>query len=234
MAFNQNINNMNNFGMNNNMNMNNNYGMNNNMNMNNNFGMNNNMNNNFGMNMNNNFGMNNNMYMNNNYGMNNMNMNPNIAGQMFMQNMLNQVQQKFIEINNQMAQLAQQRTQMININDSTNNNSQNKTNDRLPRKKETVVCDPFAGYTGYRINVRFTTPAGNLVLMNAPINAAVYDLLKQYILKIQLGPNVINNGIYFICNGKKIKPEDMNKKVGDFLNDNVTIIVIDQKGLIGG
>ena len=225
MAYYQNFNNMNN--------MNNNFGMNNNMNMNNNFGMNNMMNNNFGMNnnMNNNFGMNN---MNNNFGMNNMNMNPNMAGQMLMQNMINQVQQNFIEINNRMAQLAQQRNQMINNNNSTNNINQNKTNDRLPRSKETTVCDPFAGYTGFRINVRFTTPAGNLVVMNAPINATVYDLLKQYILKIQLGPNVIMNGIYFICNGKKLRQEDMNRKVGDVFNDNVTIIVIDQKGLIGG
>ena len=71
-------------------------------------------------------------------------------------------------------------------------------------------------------------------MMNAPTNATIYDLLKQYIFKIQLGPNVIMNGIYFICNGKKIREEDLNKKVGDILIDNITLIVIDQKGLIGG
>ena len=188
--------------------------------------------NNFGMNnMNNNFPMNN---MNNNFPMNNMNMDQTMACQMLMQNMIKQVQQNFIEINNKMTQLAQQRNQMININSSNNNNNQNKTTGILPRKKETVVCDPFAGYNGIRINVRFTTPAGNIVMMNAPTNATIYDLLKQYIFKIQLGPNVIMNGIYFICNGKKIREEDLNKKVGDILIDNITLIVIDQKGLIGG
>ena len=53
-------------------------------------------------------------------------------------------------------------------------------------------------------------------------------------LRIQLGPNLINNGIYFIANGRKIKPEDKDKLVGNIFIDNVTIIVIDQKGLIGG
>ena len=70
--------------------------------------------------------------------------------------------------------------------------------------------------------------------MNAPVDATVYSLLRQYIAKIQLGPNVINNGIYFISNGKKITNEDMNKKVGSIFIDNTNIIVIDQKGFIGG
>ena len=227
--------------MNNNMmNMNMNPNMNNNtMNM----GMNPVMNNNMNMNMNMNPNMNNNTMnmgmnpvMNNNMNMNMM-LNPmvintKVMGQMLMANMINQVNQNFIRINNEMAKLAQQK--MENKQVQNNNNNQNSNNGELPRAQENVYYDPFAGYNGPRINVKCITPAGHTVMMNAPTDATVYSLLYKYIQKIQLGPNVINNAIYFISNGKKIKNEELNKKVGELFTDNTNIIVIDQKGLIGG
>ena len=128
-----------------------------------------------------------------------------------------------------MNQLARKQNER-NANQYTKNNNNNE----LPRTKETINYDPFSGYNGPRINVHFTTPAGNSVIINAPTNAKIYDLLFKYMLRIQLGPNLINNGIYFIANGRKIRPEDNDKLVGNIFLDNVTIIVIDQKGLIGG
>ena len=211
---------------NNTMNMGMNPMMNNNMmNMN----MNPNMNNNT-MNMGMNPVMNNNMNMNMMF--NPMVMNPKAMGQMLMANMINQVNQNFIRINNEMAKLAQQK--MENKQVQNNNNNQNSNNGDLPRAQENVYYDPFAGYYGPRINVKCITPAGHTVMMNAPTDATVYSLLYKYIQKIQLGPNVINNGIYFISNGKKLKNEELNKKVGEVFTDNTSIIVIDQKGLIGG
>ena len=226
---NMNFNNMNPNPM---MNSNNNMGMNQNpmMNINNNMGM--------GMNqmMNNNIGMGMNPMMNNNMGMgmgmSTMMMNPNQMNLMLMSNMINQVNQNFILINNEMTKLAKQR--MANNKPQPMNNTQNSNNKELPRTQESVNYDPFAGYNGPRYNVKCITPAGHTVVMNAPVDATVYSLLRQYIAKIQLGPNVINNGIYFISNGKKISNEDMNKKVGSIFYDNTNIIVIDQKGLIGG
>ena len=225
---NMNFNNMNPNPMMNNNNM----GMNQNpmMNINNNMGM--------GMNpmMNNNMGMGMNPMMNNNMGMgmgmSTMMMNPNQMNLMLMSNMINQVNQNFILINNEMTKLAKQR--MANNKPQPMNNTQNSNNKELPRTQESVNYDPFAGYNGPRYNVKCITPAGHTVVMNAPVDATVYSLLRQYIAKIQLGPNVINNGIYFISNGKKITNEDMNKKVGSIFYDNTNIIVIDQKGLIGG
>ena len=207
-----------------------------------NMGMNPMMNNNM-MNMNMNPMMNNNTMnmgmnpvMNNNMNMNMMFnpmvMNPKAMGQMLMANMINQVNQNFIRINNEMAKLAQQK--MENKQVQNNNNNQNTNNGELPRAQENVYYDPFAGYYGPRINVKCITPAGHTVMMNAPTDATVYSLLYKYIQKIQLGPNVINNGIYFISNGKKLKNEELNKKVGEVFTDNTSIIVIDQKGLIGG
>ena len=211
---------------NNTMNMGMNPMMNNNtMNM----GMNPMMNNNM-MNMNMNPMMNNNMNMNMMF--NPMVMNTKVMGQMLMANMINQVNQNFIRINNEMAKLAQQK--MENKQVQNNNNNQNSNNGDLPRAQENVYYDPFAGYYGPRINVKCITPAGHTVMMNAPTDATVYSLLYKYIQKIQLGPNVINNGIYFISNGKKLKNEELNKKVGEIFTDNTSIIVIDQKGLIGG
>ena len=202
------------------------------MNSNNNMGMNQNP----MMNINNNMGMGMNPMMNNNMGMgmgiSTMMMNPNQMNLMLMSNMINQVNQNFILINNEMTKLAKQR--MANNKPQPMNNTQNYNNKELPRTQESVNYDPFAGYNGPRYNVKCITPAGHTVVMNAPVDATVYSLLRQYIAKIQLGPNVINNGIYFISNGKKITNEDMNKKVGSIFYDNTNIIVIDQKGLIGG
>ena len=174
--------------------------------------------------------MNNNMNMNMMF--NPMIMNPKAMGQMLMANMINQVNQNFIKINNEMAKLAQQK--MENKQVQNNNNNQNTNNGELPRAQENVYYDPFAGYNGPRINVKCITPAGHTVMMNAPRDATIYSLLYKYIQKIQLGPNVINNAIYFISNGKKLKNEELNKKVGEVFTDNTSIIVIDQKGLIGG
>ncbi len=215
------------------------------MNSNNNMGMNQipmmNINNNMGMGMNpmmnnNNIGMGMNPMMNNNMGMgmgmSTMMMNPNQMNLMLMSNMINQVNQNFILINNEMTKLAKQR--MANNKPQPMNNTQNSNNKELPRTQESVNYDPFAGYNGPRYNVKCITPTGHTVVMNAPVDATVYSLLRQYIAKIQLGPNVINNGIYFISNGKKITNEEMNKKVGSIFYDNTNIIVIDQKGLIGG
>ena len=211
---------------NNTMNMGMNPMMNNNtMNMNMNPMMNNKM-----MNMGMNLMINNNMNMNMMF--NPMIMNPKAMGQMLMANMINQVNQNFIRINNEMAKLEQQK--MENKQVQNNNNNQNSNNGELPRAQENVYYDPFAGYYGPRINVKCITPAGHTVMMNAPTDATIYSLLYKYIQKIQLGPNVINNGIYFISNGKKLKNEELNKKVREVFTDNTSIIVIDQKGLIGG
>ena len=158
------------------------------------------------MNSNNNIGMGMNPMMNNNMGMgmgmSTMMMNPNQMNLMLMSNMINQVNQNFILINNEMTKLAKQR--MANNKPQPMNNTQNSNNKELPRTQESVNYDPFAGYNGPRYNVKCITPAGHTVVMNAPVDATVYSLLRQYIAKIQLGPNVINNGIYFISNGKKI------------------------------
>ena len=214
---------------NNNMNMGMNPMMNNNMNM----GMNPMMNNNMNMGMNpmmnnNNMNMGMNPMMNNNA---TMAMNPNVMNQMFMATMINQLNQTFIKINNEMAKLAQKKMENALI---PTKNNQNSNDGELPRTQEKVNYDPFSEYNGPRINVKCVTPAGHTVMMNAPMDATVYSLLRQYILKIQLGPNTINNGIYFVSNGKKLTNEDMNKKVGNAFTDNTNIIVIDQKGLIGG
>jgi len=233
MGMNPMMNNNMNMGMNpmvnNNMNMGMNPMVNNNMNMGMNLMMNNNMNNGMNPMMNNNMNNGMNPMMNNNM---NMNMNANIMNQMLMVSMINQVNQNFIKINNEMAKLAQQK--MENNQVQNNNNNQNTNNGELPRTQESVLYDPFAGFNGPRINVKCITPAGHTTMMNAPTDATVYSLLYKYILKIELGPNVINNGIYFISNGKKLKNEELNKKVGNVFTDNTNIIVIDQKGLIGG
>ena len=83
----------------------------------------NNMNPNPMMNSNNNMGM--------GMGMSTMMMNPNQMNLMLMSNMINQVNQNFILINNEMTKLAKQR--MANNKPQPMNNTQNSNNKELPR-----------------------------------------------------------------------------------------------------
>ena len=112
-----------------------------------------------------------------------------------------------------------------------NKNNNNKLG-RLPREKTEQNDVIFAMNNDIRINVVFATPAGNKVSLNTPLNIKVYDLLCQYVARVNLGPNVIGNGIYFLYDGRKLKKNDFVKLVKELFNDNTNIIVIDERGLI--
>ena len=102
----------------------------------------------------------------------------------------------------------------------------------LPRKKNEFF-DPYPGTSGEKINLFFETPAGHKVNMLVPVDAKMKDILVQYVLKLNLGPNVIDNSIYFLYGGKKIKKNE-NRTVRDMnILNGAIVIVIDKKGVMG-
>ena len=193
-----------------------------------------NMNNFNQMNMNNpnQINMNNQMNINN---FNQMNMND--------LNMMNQLNLNMMNFMNNYMKLYQ----LYNNNGNNNNKNQGKmgiTNNSnnsegkkgiLPKDKQTITFTAFPQYNGLRCNIIFQTPAGHKVIMRAPINAKMGDLLLQYISVVGLGPNVLSKGIYFLFNGKKLKKEqDFNKTAQDIgISTASTIVVIDTENLIG-
>ena len=132
---------------------------------------------------------------------------------------------------------ANQLNELINKFNEQRNTKKNKTNEynkSLMNDNKVYNSDPFQGYNCPKFTLIFQTPKGNKIVLNAPVEAKVREVLLQYIQRVGLGPNLISNGIYFICNGAKLTKENENEKVKDvFFGDNTNIVVIDQRNLIG-
>jgi hypothetical protein len=209
--------------MNNMNNMNNQMGMNNQMNMN--MNMNNQMNNP----MNNQFMMNNPMnnqmiYNNNNILIDQMN---NMMG-LFMINTMNNLTKVYNSMKNS--------NNNVNKMEIVNNNNVNNTNNNNELNKKDVsyhMVEPEKTNI-IRMTIVFITPAGYKVILNAPANKTLGQILLEYIAKVGVGPNLLENGLYFLFNGQKLTKADYNKTPSQIgINDMSNIIVIDPKFVIG-
>ena len=216
---------------NNNMNYNNNYNNNfynnnfNNNNFNNNNFNNNNFNNNFNGNNNfNNMNNNNGNFMNNNNNANNM-MTDNF--QMTMINFMNNFMNAFESMNrsNNFSGMQFERPTEVQ--------NPGVVGGLLPRKKTTENYDPFINFNGEKFNVFFQTPVGYKVNMVVPYNAKLEDILVKYVTKVGVGPNTIDQDIYFLFGGNKIKKDDQRTAQEIGMIDGSVVIVLDKKGIIG-
>jgi len=216
------------------------------MNDNNNFPMNNdmingNMMNNW-MNMNNpnlinnNFIPQNQQNLINNYVMNN---NMNLLNNMALQN-------NMLMYNNMMNLLNFYNFYSNNINNNNNNTTTRLTYVKqysnknigqkgiLPREKRTDQYNVnFPGTHGNKINLFFQTPASFRVNLVVPEDAKMSDVLVQYVLKINLGPEVIDKDIYFLFGGRKLKKNERKTLQQLFIMDSSVIIVVDKSGILG-
>ena len=103
----------------------------------------------------------------------------------------------------------------------------------LPRNKQTVNCNPFPNEGGNKINIFFQAPTGHKINMLLPDTIKMKDALVQYVLKIGLEPEVIDNAIYFLYGGNRIKKNE-NKTIREmYMLNGAVIIVIDKKGIMG-
>ena len=70
-------------------------------------------------------------------------------------------------------------------------------------------------------------------MINAPVEIKVRELLKQYVLRVGLGPGVINNGIHFLYEGRKLKKDDEDKIIKEVFREGThNIIVFDSRHLL--
>ena len=235
MNLNNNLTLMNNSGnfMNNNGNfMNNSGNFNNNVNLMNNSGM---FMNNNGNSMNNMFNQpmpfNNNLNFFNYMGINNsMNMNMYNLMMQFLFTQYNPANQTFF--NNT--------SNNINKMSSINPNYEEKTAKNpkvfkglLPREKKTEDYNPFPDNGGNKINLYFQAPTGHKINMLVPDNIQMKEVLVKYVLRIGLEPDVIDNAIYFLYGGNKIKKKERRTIREMYILNGAIIIVIDKKGVIG-
>jgi len=193
-----------------------------------------NMMNNNQMNMNNNpMNMNNNqLNMNNNQmNMNNNQMNNN-NNQMFMMNLV------MLNCMNNMNKLVETFNKLNtnnNGNSTTRNNINKKNNNKkriLPNSDEkfNVSNIAFPEIPGNRINIIFHTSTGHIFTLIVPEKVSIGLIFREYVQKVNIGPNLINNGIYFLFNGKKFKNQEFNQLPEYFgLTDHSTILVVDTK-----
>ncbi len=193
--------------------------------------------------MNNGMFMNYNNYINNRPFLNNsfLNLNPNLSNSMALNNNMNMfnfmmyylqfMAQNKNNFNNMTFVNTNQNDRIFNNNNNSNNN--NNMTGILPRNNRTDQTSPFIGYSGEIVNLFFQASTGYKLNMLVPNDVKMKDILVQYVLKIGLGPDVIDQGIYFLCNGNKIKKNE-NRTLREmcFLNGTV-IIVVDKKGIMG-
>ena len=239
MAFvmqNMNNGNMNNMNMNN-MNMNNMNMMNmmNNMYNNNMNGMNfNNMNMNMMNMMMNNMYNNNNMFNNiaTNFGnMNNPNINMNNNNMANSMNNLGQNNNNFnVQNNNNINNMA---FSSGNVNTINNVNNNQEPKELLPRNDKVMKDNTLVSNNGNQpiVNIAFDASTGSKVIISAPKNTTIKDLIKQYIKKINISENHIGKDIIFLFNGEKMNPHS-EKTLQDFPFFAV-ITVFDQNNVIG-
>ena len=122
-----------------------------------------------------------------------------------------------------------------NLNNESHMEIVTKTNKKsLPRNKENITHRLSPQYNGPRFNINFQTPTGFKVMMSVPINVKIGEILLEYLSVIGLGPEMLDNGIYFLFNGNKIKKRDYNITAQNIGMQTLShIIVIDTKNLIG-
>ena len=197
-----------------NLNMNNQMMMNNNMN--NQMMMNNNMNNQ--MNMFNQMNMNNPANMNNNMDMMSLLLQMNNINQM----MYNQIMKNFQNLpnqNNQNSYISGGANELRNVNDTG--------------------FDPFQGNTKERTNIIFEISSGKKIVMPAPIDVTVFQLLTGFFQKVGLLNKEWQNKINFLYNGRSLlrykngMPNNIlfsTYSLGSYASPK--ILVVDLQGLI--
>ena len=187
----------------------------------------------------------NNMYPNMGYNMGNFN---NFNNQMLMNMMMNWMNMNpcLFQIYNNMETKNNNFNQFNNNINQMNNNYMKITNSNINQIKENGgglisknIPNSFYDISNYsdepKINVAFTTQKGQKMMIVAPANMTVKDLLVQYVIRLGLGPGVMaDDSIYFMFNGLRINQNE-SKTLDQFftLGTGGAIIVIDTKNIIG-
>jgi hypothetical protein len=164
------------------------------------------------------------------YNMNNQNINNNMTAQDDYYNSLcktwdyYQFYRNMNNINNQNSQYSQNKMKVVNNNSNTNIRSLLKQN---------LSFNYDNSYNKNTTNIMFEAASGHKVSVLCSPSIKMKDLLIKYVQKIGVSENVIDNAIYFLFNGSKIK-NDENRTLEEMGIYNCSIIlVIDKNSVIG-
>ena len=168
------------------------------------------------------------MYPNMGYNINNYNSNM-YNNQALMNKMMNWMNQNpFLQ---QMYNNMPNNNMWQNFNQNQNQTNQNTRNSSSTNNPQ-ATYDPYPNSSN-KINISFTTQKGYKINIVAPRELPVKELLKQYVLRVGLGPGVLKDTVFFVYNGLKVNNYE-ERKVDEFFGFSGTnIIVLDTKDIIG-
>ena len=156
----------------------------------------------------------------------------------------NTFMQNQIEMNNQLIfKLFQDNYPIPNINNLSQNNNPNfqninnfnmQNNLNNNNSNESNNTEDFPGYFGRRLAISFNTTIGTKIPMNPPENIKISELLSKFMKKMKLNENLIDDKIYFLFNGFRLKKDDQRKISELGISNTSKIIVLDLNNTIGG
>ena len=97
-----------------------------------------------------------------------------------------------------------------------------------------IIEDDFPGYLGKRKNIEFSLNSGLRIEMRPPENIKVSDLLTKFMIKLKVSENLIDDKIFFLFNGCRIRKNDERNTIELGMSDGASIIVIDSNAIIEG
>ena len=97
-----------------------------------------------------------------------------------------------------------------------------------------IIEDDFPGYFGKRKNIEFSLNSGLRIKMRPPENIKVSDLLTKFMKKLKVSEQLIDDKIFFLFNGYRIRKNDERNTIELGMSDGASIIVIDSNAILGG
>ena len=104
---------------------------------------------------------------------------------------------------------------------------------QILRKCKTEIIDIDPDFNGEKINIFFQNSSGVKVNVLTPVNSTIGDLLDNYVIKIGLGKDVVDTGIYFLFSGAKLRKNDRMNIIEKGITNGSIIMVIDRNAVLG-
>ena len=113
---------------------------------------------------------------------------------------------------------------------SNNQQTENKIKELLPRTPNSPTIDMGNGPN--IMNITLNASTGNKTVINATAETTIENLLKMYIVKLGLSPDVIGKEIMFLYNGAQLDFKSTSP-IGSLFRGTAVITVYDVGGIIG-
>ena len=75
--------------------------------------------------------------------------------------------------------------------------------------------------------------SGTKINVLTPFNSTIGDMLDNYAIKMGLGKDVVDTGIYFLFSGAKLRKNDRMNIIEKGITNGSIIMVIDRNAVLG-